>query len=91
MVSAMNLTDYQKRCVNGGRGERGISLREAVEAFINDAQGDSSSQVKISDGWLYAKVYNSTRTKSRMFPLTMFKSVSDFLMTQKELEAIEYA
>lgn len=70
-----NVSDYQRRCVNGGRGKRGITLREAVDAFTSEHGGDSASGCLITDGILIVRRGNRTRS----FPLSMFPSIADML------------
>lgn len=74
-----NVTDYSARCIGGDRGERGLSLRQAVDSFIMEHSGDSSSGCEIREGVLTVTRRKGTRVRSRAFPLELFPSISDFM------------
>lgn len=78
-----DVSAYQRRCVNGGRGERGISLREAVDGFATEHGGDSSNGVELANAVLSVtreeRAGASVKMVRRDFPLEMFPSVSDFI------------
>jgi hypothetical protein len=75
---AFDVTRYQARCVNGGRGSRGITLREAMSGLECEESGDSSNGVTFS-GILVVTRYSGSRCRSRCFPLNMFPSISDMV------------
>jgi hypothetical protein len=73
-----DVTAYQRRCVNGGRGSRGITLREALSGMESEHLGDSSNGVTFS-GELIVTIRNGSRSRSRSFPLNMFPSIADMV------------
>ena len=77
--ASFDVTAYQRRCVNGGRGDRGISLWEAVEAFTSEHDGDSSSGCTLREAYLEITSIKGNRRRSRIWMLDTFPTADDFL------------
>jgi len=75
-----NVTQYQRRCINGGRGARGITLREAMSGLEDDHIDDSSCGVTFA-----GELVVTRGAKTRAFPLEMFPSISD-MVTKADTE-----
>lgn len=79
-----DISAYERRCIGGDRNNGGLSLRQAVDSFVNEHSGDSSNGVEISDGILIVTRRNGSRSKTRSFPLNMFPSIADYMHKESE-------
>ena len=75
-----NATDYEARCINGGRRGK-LTLREMVDSALMQEGGDFR-HCAIADGFLTVEMRrrsgSGTQTiRRRHFPLEMFPSIAD--------------
>jgi hypothetical protein len=69
-----DVTGHAARCINGDAAKGKPSLRQHVDAMVND--GDFQG-AEIADGELIITIRKPGRSRSRSFPLTMFPSIAD--------------
>lgn len=79
---SFDVTAYQRRCVNGGRA-KGITLREAIDGMETEHGGDSSEGIKLANGIVKVTRVKGNRKASRVFDLSLFPSIADYI-TEEE-------